>query len=98
MESGSFAQILAVECRAVEGIKLRLLVVLARVQSVEIRNAIDTKLHCVAIDDDVLQAVLSALSTIQGKRTLQSWLERGRNRTRLSSRIRIRRSPAYLIS
>jgi hypothetical protein len=51
------AQILAVERQDVEGIELHFVVMLARVQRVEIGNAIDPEHHRLAVDHELLDPV-----------------------------------------
>jgi hypothetical protein len=51
-------QILTIEREAIEGVKLHLLVVLARVQRVEIGDAVDSQDDGLTIDDEMLLPVL----------------------------------------
>src|ERR1700722_7606258 len=56
--NGRSRQVVTIECQDVEGIELHLAIVLVRMQGIEIRNAIDTKNDRLAIDDELLHAVL----------------------------------------
>jgi len=55
---GQGAQVIAVECQNVECIKLHLVIVLARVQRVEIGDAVDAEHDRFAVDDELLVSVL----------------------------------------
>ena len=55
---GEGAQILAIERQDVEGIQLDFVIVLARVQGIEIGNAVDAEDDRFAIDDELLHPVL----------------------------------------
>jgi stress response protein YsnF len=46
------AQILAIKRQDVEGIELHLVIMLSRVQAVEIGDAVDTEQHRLAVDDE----------------------------------------------
>ena len=55
---GEGAQILAIERQDVEGVELHLIIMLARVQGIEIGNAIDAEDDSLAIDDELLLSIL----------------------------------------
>ena len=46
------AQIVAVECEAIERIQLNLGIMLAGMQSIEVGHAVDTEQHRLAINDE----------------------------------------------
>ena len=52
------AQVLAAKRKDVERIELNLVIMLARVQGVEVRGAVDAEHHGLAVDDELLLAVL----------------------------------------
>ena len=60
------AHIVAVTGKHVERIKLHLVIVLARVQRVEVGDAVGTEHDRLAVDDELLVRFFSADSTIQG--------------------------------
>ena len=51
-------RVVAANGQHIEGVELSFLIVLARVQRVEVRDAVQTKDHGFAIDDEVLLPVL----------------------------------------
>ena len=86
------AQILAVADQHVEGVELDLVIVLARVQAVEIGAAVDAEQHRLAVDDERCCFGFAARprrSADSG--SVQSWPLRVNSRTRLPSRWTIRR-------
>jgi hypothetical protein len=52
------AQVFAIECEDVEGVELNLVIVLARVQGVEVRDAVDPEHHGLAVDHEQAVFVL----------------------------------------
>ena len=60
------AHIVTVTGQHVEGVKLPLVIMLARVQRVEVGDAVDTEHDRLAVDDELLVRFFSADSTIQG--------------------------------
>jgi hypothetical protein len=52
------AQVLAIKSKDIEGVKQHLIIVLARVQGVEIRDAVDAEHHSLAIDHELVVLVL----------------------------------------
>ena len=52
------AQIVAAEREDIEGVELHLVIVLAGVQRVEVGDAVDAEDHGLAVDDEMLLAVL----------------------------------------
>jgi hypothetical protein len=95
MESGSFRQVVAIERQNVERVELRLLVVLARVQRVEVGDAIDAEHYRLAVKD---KGFRRALSRIHGYRLAQLKPPRVIRRTRLPSRSSRSRYPSYFTS
>jgi hypothetical protein len=65
---------------SLKGVELHFVIMLARVQAIEVAAAVDAKQHRFAIQH------FSAASTISGNRSLQSWPLRVNSRTRFSSR------------
>ena len=64
IDSGSLSQIVAVERQHIEGVELHFLVVPARVQRVEVGDAVGAEHHGFAVDHDCLCRFLRAASTI----------------------------------
>ena len=83
--NGSFAEILTVAHEDVEGVEHDLIVMLAGVQSVEIRDAVNTEQHSLAVDDERTIRWRNAASVMSGNRPLQSWPLRVNRRTRCPS-------------
>ena len=83
-------QVIAIDGEYVESVKLHLVIVLAAVQAIEIRSAIDAEQNGLAITNELMR-FRSAASAISGKRSLQSLPMRVNSRTRLPSRWMIRR-------
>ena len=65
------AQIVATFGGDIEGAKLDLFIVLAGMQRIEIGNAVHAQNDGLAIDDELLHAVLRAASTIRGYWSVQ---------------------------
>ena len=65
------AEILAIADEDIEGVELHLDVMLAAVQAVEVRPAIDAQRHGLTIDHEGRVRLRSAASDISGKRSLQ---------------------------
>lgn len=51
-------QVVVAHSENIEGVELNFVVVLARVQGIEIRDAVDAQVHGFAIDNEVLLAIL----------------------------------------
>ena len=64
--SGRPRKSLAVECHDVEGVELHLGIVLARMQRIEVGDAIDAEHHRLTINDELPMAVLQCPPTIHG--------------------------------
>ena len=66
IDSGSLRMILAVAHQHVEGVELHLVIVLARVQAVEVAAAVDAEQHGLAVDHERVLRLRSAASVISG--------------------------------
>jgi hypothetical protein len=63
---GQGPQVVAVRRENVERVKLRFVVVLARVHSVEIEDAVDANDYRFAVDDEIFCQFFNAASAMQG--------------------------------
>jgi hypothetical protein len=58
IDNGRPRKSLAVERQDIEGIELHFVVMPARVQRIEVGDAVDTEHHCLAVDHELLMPVL----------------------------------------